>query len=62
MMKNRTEPAVAAIGAQDIVQIAMRINVEAGSIHAWIFLKQNGFRDEEIMNLLRHTPALQLVH
>ena len=61
-MKTRTELAAAQAGWQDIVQIAMRINVEAGSIHAWIFLKQNGFRDEEIMNLLRHTPALQVVH
>lgn len=61
-MKIRTELASAEFETQDIVQIAMRINVEAGSIHAWIFLKQNGFRDEEIMNLLRHTPALQVVH
>ena len=61
-MKIRTEPAATDFGSQDIVQIAMRINVEAGSIHAWIFLKQNGFRDEEIMNLLRHTPVLQVVH
>jgi len=61
-MKIRTELSSADFGSQDIVQIAMRINVEAGSIHAWIFLKQNGFRDEEIMNLLRHTPALQVVH
>ena len=61
-MKIRTELSAADFGSQDIVQIAMRINVEAGSIHAWIFLKQNGFRDEEIMNLLRHTPALQVVH
>jgi hypothetical protein len=61
-MKTRTQLATADFLSQDIIQIAMRINVEAGSIHAWIFLKQNGFRDEEIMNLLRHTPALQVVH
>ncbi|MGW8390660.1 hypothetical protein [Pseudoduganella sp. HUAS MS19] len=61
-MKIRTELAAAEFETQDIVQIAMRINVEAGSIHAWIFLKQNGFRDEEIMNLLRHTPSLRVVH
>lgn len=61
-MKMRTELAATESGTPDIVQIAMRINVEAGSIHAWIFLKQNGFQDEEIMNLLRHTPALQVVH
>ncbi|WP_426169083.1 hypothetical protein [Pseudoduganella sp. R-34] len=61
-MKIRTELAAAQFETQDIVQIAMRINVEAGSIHAWIFLKQNGFRDEEIMNLLRHTPSLRVVH
>ena len=61
-MKIRTEPAATDFGSQDIVQIAMRINVEAGSIHAWIFLKQNGFRDDEIMNLLRHTPSLRVVH
>lgn len=61
-MKTRTELAAAVSTPQDIVQIAMRIDVEAGSIHAWIFLKQNGFRDEEIVNLLRHTPALRVVH
>jgi hypothetical protein len=61
-MKIRTELASAEFETQDIVQIAMRINVEAGSIHAWIFLKQNGFRDDEIMNLLRHTPSLRVVH
>jgi hypothetical protein len=61
-MKIRTELAAAQFETQDIVQIAMRINVEAGSIHAWIFLKQNGFRDDEIMNLLRHTPSLRVVH
>jgi len=61
-MNTRIELAAMEFGTPDIVQIAMRINVEAGSIHAWIFLKQNGFRDEEIMNLLRHTPALQVVH
>ncbi len=61
-MKIRTELATAEFETQDIVQIAMRINVEAGSIHAWIFLKQNGFRDDEIMNLLRHTPTLRVVH
>lgn len=61
-MKIRTELGSAEFETQDIVQIAMRINVEAGSIHAWIFLKQNGFRDEEIMNLLRHTPSLRVVH
>lgn len=61
-MKIRTELAAADFETQDIVQIAMRINVEAGSIHAWIFLKQNGFRDDEIMNLLRHTPSLRIVH
>jgi hypothetical protein len=61
-MKIRTELAAAQFETQDIVQIAMRINVEAGSIHAWIFLKQNGFRDDEIMNLLRHTPTLRVVH
>ncbi len=61
-MKPRTELAAAEFTSQDVIQIAMRINVEAGSIHAWIFLKQNGFRDDEIMNLLRHTPALRLVH
>jgi hypothetical protein len=61
-MKIRTELASAEFETQDIVQIAMRINVEAGSIHAWIFLKQNGFRDDEIMNLLRHTPTLRVVH
>jgi hypothetical protein len=61
-MNTRIELAATEFGTPDIVQIAMRINVEAGSIHAWIFLKQNGFRDEEIMNLLRHTPALQVVH
>ena len=61
-MKIRTELATAEFETQDIVQIAMRINVEAGSIHAWIFLKQNGFRDDEIMNLLRHTPSLRVVH
>jgi len=61
-MKIRTELAAADFETQDIVQIAMRINVEAGSIHAWIFLKQNGFRDDEIMNLLRHTPSLRVVH
>lgn len=61
-MKMRTELAATECATPDIVQIAMRINVEAGSIHAWIFLKQNGFQDEEIMNLLRHTPALQVVH
>lgn len=60
-MKTSTELAPADFESQDIVQIAMRINVEAGSIHAWIFLKKNGFRDEEIMNLLRHTPTLRLV-
>ncbi|XLZ67751.1 hypothetical protein ABT364_14405 [Massilia sp. SR12] len=61
-MKNRTELAAADFAAQDVVQIAMRINIEAGSIHAWIFLKKNGFRDEEIADLLRHTPTLHLVH
>jgi hypothetical protein len=61
-MKIRTELVAAQFETQDIVQIAMRINVEAGSIHAWIFLKQNGFRDDEIMNLLRHTPSLRVVH
>lgn len=61
-MKIRTELGTAEFETQDIVQIAMRINVEAGSIHAWIFLKQNGFRDDEIMNLLRHTPSLRVVH
>jgi hypothetical protein len=61
-MKTRTELAAAVSTPQDIVQIAMRIDVEAGSIHAWIFLKQNGFRDDEIVNLLRHTPALHVVH
>jgi len=61
-MKIRTELAAADFETQDIVQIAMRINVEAGSIHAWIFLKRNGFRDDEIMNLLRHTPSLRVVH
>lgn len=61
-MKIRTELAAAEFETQGIVQIAMRINVEAGSIHAWIFLKQNGFRDDEIMNLLRHTPSLRVVH
>ncbi|WP_426341467.1 hypothetical protein ACN9MZ_06855 [Pseudoduganella sp. S-14] len=61
-MKIRTELAATQFETRDIVQIAMRINVEAGSIHAWIFLKQNGFRDEEIMNLLRHTPSLHVVH
>lgn len=61
-MKTNTQLATADSETQDVVQLAMRINVEAGSIHAWIFLKQNGFRDEEIVNLLRHTPALQLVH
>lgn len=61
-MKTRTQLATAEVSALDVVQIAMRINVEAGSIHAWIFLKQNGFQDEEIVNLLRHTPELHLVH
>ncbi len=61
-MKTRTELAAAESTSQDIVQIAMRIDVEAGSIHAWIFLKQNGFQDDEIVNLLRHTPALHVVH
>lgn len=61
-MNSRTELVAADFMSQEIVQIAMRINVEAGSIHAWIFLKQNGFRDDEIMNLLRHTPALRVVH
>jgi len=61
-MKIRTKLASAEFETQDIVQIAMRINVEAGSIHAWFFLKQNGFRDDEIMNLLRHTPSLRVVH
>ncbi|WP_342118801.1 hypothetical protein [Pseudoduganella sp. OTU4001] len=61
-MKTRTQLATAENTTQDIVQIAMRINVEAGSIHAWIFLKQNGFHDDEIVNLLRHTPALHVVH
>lgn len=61
-MKISIQPAATEFGTPDIVQIAMRINVEAGSIHAWIFLKQNGFQDDEIMNLLRHTPALQVVH
>ncbi len=61
-MKNRTELAVADFASQDLIQIAMRINLEAGSIHAWIFLKKNGFQDEEIANLLRHTPTLRVVH
>lgn len=61
-MKNKTELAAADCESRDVVQIAMRINIEAGSIHAWIFLKKNGFRDEEIANLLRHTPTLRLVH
>lgn len=61
-MKNRTELAAADFASQDVVQIAMRINIEAGSIHAWIFLKKNGFQDEEIANLLRHTPMLRVVH
>lgn len=61
-MKTRTQLATAEVTSLDVVQIAMRINVEAGSIHAWIFLKQNGFQDEEIVNLLRHTPELRLVH
>lgn len=61
-MKNRTELAAVDVASQDVIQIAMRINVEAGSIHAWIFLKKNGFQDDEIANLLRHTPTLRLVH
>ena len=61
-MKNRTELAAADFASQDVVQIAMRINVEAGSIHAWVFLKKNGFQDEEIANLLRHMPTLRVVH
>lgn len=61
-MKTRTELAAADFESQDIIQTAMRIDVEAGSVHAWIFLKQHGFRDDEIMNLLRHTPALYAVH
>lgn len=61
-MKNRTELAAADFAAQDVIQIAMRINIEVGSIHAWVFLKKNGFRDEEIAKLLRHTPTLRLVH
>jgi len=61
-MKMSIELASADFAAQDVIQIAMRINVEAGSIHAWIFLKKNGFGDDEIMNLLRHTPALHVVH
>lgn len=47
---------------QDLVQMAMRINLEAGSVHAWLFLKRHGFRDEEIFNLLLHTPTLRVVH
>lgn len=61
-MNTRILLAATEFASQDVVQIAMRINVEAGSIHAWIFLKQNGFADEEIVNLLRHTPALRAVH
>ncbi|MCE3263236.1 MAG: hypothetical protein K0R43_2315 [Pseudoduganella sp.] len=61
-MNTRTQLAATEFASQDVIQIAMRINVEAGSIHAWIFLKRNGFEDEEIVNLLRHTPALRVVH
>lgn len=60
-MQTGTQLAAMGLAAEDVVQVAMRINVEAGSIHAWVFLKKNGFRDDEIMNLLRHTPVLRVV-
>jgi hypothetical protein len=48
--------------APDVIQIAMQINREAGSVHAWLFLKRQGMSDEVIYNLLLHKPSLAVVH
>jgi hypothetical protein len=61
-MKTIKQARIDEAPAPDMVQVAMQINREAGSVHAWMFLKRQGMSDEAIFRLLQHKPSLALVH